>query len=147
MRILEEISQYLPLSGRILDIGCGFGLFTLYYALLSPSLRFVSIDMSQPRIDTARSASMLLDLPSQVSFENRTAESLVTQPLFCDAAYMLDRMHHLPRMWHKPLMTSIFHHLSVGEILIIKDIATLPRWKMAFTWILDMLMNPQHPPS
>ena len=29
MRILEEIEQYLPKTGRVLDVGCGFGLFSL----------------------------------------------------------------------------------------------------------------------
>ena len=32
MRILEEIEQYLPKTGRVLDVGCGFGLFSLYFA-------------------------------------------------------------------------------------------------------------------
>jgi cyclopropane fatty-acyl-phospholipid synthase-like methyltransferase len=147
MHILEEIGQYLPQNGRILDIGCGFGLFTLYYALLSPGRRFVSIDVSRSRIDTARSASRQLDLLERVSFENRSAESLTTQALPCDAAYMLDLMHHLPRAWHRPLLDSIFQHLASDGILIVKDIATVPRWKMAFTWILDMLMSPQQPPG
>ncbi|MCH8242282.1 MAG: hypothetical protein IH897_06695 [Planctomycetes bacterium] len=31
MRILEEIEQYLPKTGRALDVGSGFGLFSLYF--------------------------------------------------------------------------------------------------------------------
>ena len=27
MRILEEIEQYVPKNGRVLDVGCGFGAF------------------------------------------------------------------------------------------------------------------------
>ena len=34
---LDEIGQYLPRGGRILDFGCGFGLFSLYFALRSPT--------------------------------------------------------------------------------------------------------------
>ena len=37
-RFLEEIGQYLPPSGPVLDIGCGFGLFSLYYAATGPGL-------------------------------------------------------------------------------------------------------------
>ena len=36
-RFLEEIGQYLPPSGPVLDIGCGFGLFSLYYAATAPA--------------------------------------------------------------------------------------------------------------
>ena len=32
LRFLEEIEQYLPDHGTILDLGCGFGLFSLYIA-------------------------------------------------------------------------------------------------------------------
>lgn len=146
MRILEEIGQYLPLNGRILDIGCGFGLFTLYYALLSPGRRFVSIDVNRLRIDAARSTSEVLNLSTRVSFENRTAETLIAQSVSCDAAYMLDLIHHLPKERHRPLLDIIFQHLAPGGVLILKDIAALPRWKVAFTWILDILMNPRQPP-
>jgi hypothetical protein len=30
-RFLSEIGQYLPPEGLVLDVGCGFGLFSLYY--------------------------------------------------------------------------------------------------------------------
>jgi len=146
MRILEEIGQYLPPTGRILDVGCGFGFFTLYYALLSPGRRFVSIDVNRRRIDTARSASEALHLSERVSFENRSAETLTPQSVSCDAAYMLDLIHHLPKECHRPLLEVIFQHLAPGGILILKDIATSPRWKVAFTWILDILMSPRQRP-
>jgi predicted RNA methylase len=35
LRFLEEIEQYLPNEGDILDLGCGFGLFALYIASAS----------------------------------------------------------------------------------------------------------------
>ena len=45
-RFLDEIGQYLPEAGPVLDIGCGFGLFSLYYAATGPR-RFVrGLDLS-----------------------------------------------------------------------------------------------------
>ena len=53
-RFLDEIGQYLPESGCVLDIGCGFGLFSLYYAATGPG-RFVrGVDLSARRIAQAR---------------------------------------------------------------------------------------------
>ena len=49
-RFLDEIGQYLPPSGPVLDIGCGFGLFSLYYAATGPA-RFVrGIDLNARRL-------------------------------------------------------------------------------------------------
>jgi SAM-dependent methyltransferase len=68
IRILEEIGQYLPEQGRILDVGCGFGLFTLFYALLAPGRNFVSLDVNAARIDQARAASELLNVSDRGPF-------------------------------------------------------------------------------
>lgn len=32
VRIMEEIEQYLHKNGRVLEVGCGFGLFSLNFA-------------------------------------------------------------------------------------------------------------------
>src|SRR5262249_59310895 len=61
-RFLDEIGQYLPETGPVLDIGCGFGLFSLYYAATGPR-RFVrGLDVSAGRIAQARRAADRLGL-------------------------------------------------------------------------------------
>src|SRR5256885_14165135 len=56
-RFLEEIGQYLPPSGPVLDIGCGFGLFSLYYAATGPGRVVRGLDLSGRRIAMARRAA------------------------------------------------------------------------------------------
>jgi tRNA/tmRNA/rRNA uracil-C5-methylase (TrmA/RlmC/RlmD family) len=59
-RFLDEIGQYLPEAGPVLDIGCGFGLFSLYYAATAPA-RFVrGVDLNPRRIAMARRAAARL---------------------------------------------------------------------------------------
>src|SRR5258705_2406347 len=55
-RFLDEIGQYLPERGRVLDLGCGFGLFSLYYASVRPGLRLEGFDRNPRRIAMARAA-------------------------------------------------------------------------------------------
>jgi SAM-dependent methyltransferase len=56
-RFLDEIGQYLPDEGPVLDIGCGFGLFSLYYAATAPR-RFVrGLDVNGRRVALARRAA------------------------------------------------------------------------------------------
>src|SRR5262249_61639445 len=66
MRILEEVGQYIPERGDVLDAGCGFGLFSLYFATLGPERRFLSLDLSEPRIASARKAPGRLGLTPRV---------------------------------------------------------------------------------
>src|SRR2546423_13837393 len=56
-RFLEEIGQYLPPAGPVLDIGCGFGLFSLYYAATGPARFLRGLDGSARRVAMARRAA------------------------------------------------------------------------------------------
>jgi len=53
-RFLDEIGQYLPQEGPILDIGCGFGLFSLYYAATGRRRLLRGLDLNPRRIAQAR---------------------------------------------------------------------------------------------
>ena len=61
-RFLDEVGQYLPRRGRVLDLGCGFGLFSLYYASLHPAIEVEGIDLNARRIAMARDAAARLGL-------------------------------------------------------------------------------------
>src|SRR5258706_6556805 len=61
-RFLDEIGQYLPARGRVLDLGCGFGLFSLYYASAHPALTVEGFDLNPRRIEMARAAARRLGL-------------------------------------------------------------------------------------
>src|SRR5262245_65621117 len=61
-RFLDEIGQYLPARGRVLDVGCGFGLFSLYFALVRPGLALEGLDRNARRIAMAGRAAQRLGL-------------------------------------------------------------------------------------
>ena len=46
-RFIEEIGQYLPEDGDVLDIGCGFGLFAFAFAQDRPRLRIRGVAASR----------------------------------------------------------------------------------------------------
>lgn len=60
---------------------------------------------------------------------------------------MLDILHHVPPPARTALLQGIHEALAPGGILILKDIDSHPRWKVFFTWVLDMLMSPAYPPK
>jgi SAM-dependent methyltransferase len=142
-RFLDEIGQYLPEAGPVLDIGCGFGLFSLYYAATAPA-RFVrGVDLSARRIAMARRAASRLALDN-VAYEEGDARTFKADGEVADA-YMLDIVHHVPPETVAPLLRRLHASLAPGGVLIVKDVDTHPAPKRWFTWALDKLMAPTAP--
>jgi len=142
-RFLDEIGQYLPDSGRVLDVGCGFGLFSLYYAQLHPRIELQGFDLSETRIRMARDAADKLGL-SNAAFRVGDAAQLRVEDHF-DAVYMLDVVHHVPKDTVRPLLTELHRALPRGGRLIIKDLDTEPAWQRLFAHALDLAMSPTSP--
>jgi len=142
-RFLDEIGQYLPETGPVLDVGCGFGLFSLYYAATGPR-RFVrGLDMNGRRIALARRAAARLGL-ANIAYEEADARDYKGDTEVA-AAYMLDIVHHVPRAAVPPLLAQLRRSLPVGGLLLVKDVDTRPAAKRWFTWALDRVMSPRTP--
>jgi 2-polyprenyl-3-methyl-5-hydroxy-6-metoxy-1,4-benzoquinol methylase len=142
-RFLDEVGQYLPARGRVLDLGCGFGLFSLYYASVSPGLDIEGLDLDARRIAMARRAAARLGL-ANVHYEIGNVIQFRGGPSF-DAIYMLDIVHHIPAETVRPLLEQLAKALLPGRRLIIKDVDARPAWKRWFTHALDRVMDPRTP--
>jgi len=142
-RFLDEIGQYLPERGRVLDLGCGFGLFSLYYASTRPGLRLAGFDRNARRIAMARAAAGRLGL-ANVRYEAGDVMDFRGGETF-DAAYMLDIVHHIPEGAVRPLLEQVAKILPPGGRLLIKDVDRRPAYKRWFTHLLDKVMDPGTP--
>ncbi len=142
-RFLDEIGQYLPPRGRVLDLGCGFGLFSLYYASVHPALELEGIDLNGRRIAMARAAARRLGLEN-VRYEVGNVIDFRGGQLF-DAAYMLDIVHHIPEPIVRPLLEQVAKALPPGGRLLVKDVDRQPAYKRWFTHALDKVMDPRAP--
>jgi len=142
-RFLDEIGQYLPRTGRVLDVGCGFGLFSLYYASVNPALEIAGIDRNAARIAMARRAAQRLGL-ANVRYDVGDARDFRGGETF-DGAYMLDIIHHIPPETVRPLLEQLAKALPPGARLVIKDVERRPAYKRWFTHALDKVMDPRSP--
>lgn len=138
-RFLEEMATELPESGTAMEIGCGFGLFGLYFSSMRPGLTIRAVDLDADRIGAAERARDRLGL-TNIAFEVGDARD-VAIPDGLDAVYMLDIVHHLPPDAARELLRSCRRALAPNGVLIIKDVDTRPWVKMAFTWLLDVAMT------
>jgi 2-polyprenyl-3-methyl-5-hydroxy-6-metoxy-1,4-benzoquinol methylase len=142
-RFLDEIGQYLPATGTVLDIGCGFGLFSLYYAATAPARLMRGVDVNARRIALARRAATRLGLDN-VAYEEADARDFKGDSEIA-AAYMLDIVHHVPPAAVPPLLRQLHHAVAPGGMLLVKDVDTRPAPKRWFTWALDKAMDPRAP--
>lgn len=142
-RFLDEIGQYLPEQGRVLDVGCGIGLFSLYYSQVFPGLRLEGIDLNERRIQMAQGAAGRLGL-TNVTYTRDTAVGYAPGGQL-QGAYILDVLHHIPEEAVRPLVAALYDALTPGGRLLIKDVDTQPAYKRIFTHALDFLMDPRAP--
>jgi SAM-dependent methyltransferase len=142
-RFLDEIGQYLPDEGPVLDIGCGFGLFSLYYAASAPRRLLRGLDRDRRRIALARRAASRLGLDN-VAYAEGDARDFKGDGEAV-GAYMLDIIHHIPRPTVVPLLRQLRRCLGPGAPLLVKDVDTRPAAKRWFTWALDKAMAPRTP--
>jgi 2-polyprenyl-3-methyl-5-hydroxy-6-metoxy-1,4-benzoquinol methylase len=142
-RFLDEIGQYLPTRGRVLDLGCGLGLFSLYYASAHPALTVEGFDRNARRIGMARAAARKLGL-ANVRYEVGDVMDFRGGTRF-DTAYMLDIVHHIPAEAVRPLLEQVAKTLPEGGRLLVKDVDRQPAYKRWFTHALDKVMDPGTP--
>lgn len=137
-KLLSVMDLLLTDEGRILDVGCGFGLFAAYFGQTQPCRRVVGVDPNERRIGIARDMTARLGLREHSFFVGDVRDASI-EGLF-DAAYVLDVMHHLPVDDQLRVLQRLRDLLVPGGMLLVKDITTEPRAGLLFTEALDRLM-------
>jgi 2-polyprenyl-3-methyl-5-hydroxy-6-metoxy-1,4-benzoquinol methylase len=137
-KLLSVMDLLLTDEGRILDVGCGFGLFAAYFGQTQPRRCIVGVDPDERRIGIARHVASHLGLTEHRFVAGDVRDAPLEGPF--DAAYVLDVMHHLPRADQLRVLERLRSLLVPGGMLLVKDITTEPRSGLLFTEALDRLM-------
>jgi 2-polyprenyl-3-methyl-5-hydroxy-6-metoxy-1,4-benzoquinol methylase len=137
-KLLSVMDLLLTDEGRILDVGCGFGLFAAYFGQTHPRRRIVGVDPSVRRVALARGVAASLGLREHTFIAGDVRDVPLEGPF--DAVYVLDVMHHLPREHQAQVLERLRSLLVPGGMLLMKDITTEPRFGLYFTEALDRLM-------
>lgn len=124
-----RIAAFLPTSGRVLEIGCGHGLFSTYAALAGPGRSVVGVDIDADKIALARQAEA--QLPG-VDLTFRVAESGAVPTGPWDAIVIVDVLYLLPAPAQRALVHQAAAQLADGGQLLVKEMSPRPRWKAAW---------------
>jgi SAM-dependent methyltransferase len=137
VKLLAVMDLLLPAEGRLLDVGCGFGLWSAYFGQMQPGRRLVGVDPAEGRIAMARRVAERCAVTAEfIADDVRTAR--LEGPFA--GAYILDVLHHIPHDDQRPVLERLRDLLAPDGVLVIKDITTDPWWGLAFTAALDRAM-------
>jgi 2-polyprenyl-3-methyl-5-hydroxy-6-metoxy-1,4-benzoquinol methylase len=137
VKLLAVMDLLIPAEGRVLDVGCGFGLWAAYFAQMQPGRQIVGVDPSKGRVAMAQRVAEKLGIDAEFRCEDiRDADLTGTFA----GAYVLDVLHHIPEAHQRPVLERLHALLEPGGVLVIKDITTEPWMELKFTEALDRLM-------
>ncbi|MGE4062472.1 MAG: class I SAM-dependent methyltransferase [Rhodospirillaceae bacterium] len=133
---LGAIAARVPAEGRLLDVGCGHGLFSLALAAADPSRKIVGIDPSPAKISVAVRAGKSF---ANVEFREGVVESLEGERFA--AITVLDVLYLLPDAQKKSLLAACCGLLAPGGTLVLKTNDTHPAWKYRVARAQERLMT------
>ena len=124
----EAVASAVPTAGRILEIGCGHGLFSTYLALASADRTVLGTDVDGDKIHAAQRAAAGID---NLEFRPDEPGAFPLGPW--DAVCIVDVLYLIDRQGERALLASAAEHLAPGGVLVVKEMGTAPRWK--FRWM------------
>ncbi|VAX41560.1 hypothetical protein MNBD_PLANCTO03-894 [hydrothermal vent metagenome] len=141
----DIVIDHVPTGARVLDVGCGVGLFLALLARQGRIHEAQGFDSSETAIAHAR--TMLADHADQewvsrVSFEQRAVEAGYPEGVF-DVVTMIDVMHHVPPAGQQEALLGAIARTVPGGLLVYKDMCRHPRWRAAANRLHDLVMARQ----
>lgn len=136
---VKKIDQVIPISGDILDIGCGSGSATIFFALSGPLRQITGSDINSKCIIQAQKNTKDI---KNIKFIN---QSLFSSNTIYDTVLAIDLLHHLSPPDIKYFFDNIKQIIKPGGLLIIKEMNTFPKYKFIINLIHDKIIYTKSP--
>ncbi len=118
------LETYFPRAGKVIDLGCGNGVFSNLLKLGSPSREILGFDLDPKKIKTAREVHK--DIPG---LEFRVSNITDMDYPMSDVISMIDVLYLIPYSRQEAMLRKCHGALRKGGTLILKDMDSRPRWK------------------
>jgi SAM-dependent methyltransferase len=126
---LRAVAAQLPARGRVLDLGCGHGLFSLHAALSSPGRWVLGVDVDGRKVEHAGGAA------ARARDERRADCVIAAVPPGevpqgpWDAIVIVDVLYLVDADAQRRLLVECARRLAPGGVLAVKEMALDPSWK------------------
>jgi 2-polyprenyl-3-methyl-5-hydroxy-6-metoxy-1,4-benzoquinol methylase len=130
---MQAVAAAIPLTGRVLEVGCGHGLLANYLALESQTREVHGADIDGPKIEAARQAGQM----SGATFSVLTPGLLPEGPWA--AVAIVDVLYLLTEAQQRALLRDCAAALAPGGVLVVKEMSPAPRWKAGWNRFQETL--------
>lgn len=128
-----QLESLVPKKGKILDLGCGYGILANFLALSSRQRTIIAIDTDTKKIKYADRGL------KNVSFNTGDATKMRLNNLDCIILH--DVLHHLDSFkQQKKLIIDCKQMLNKKGILLIVEVDKEPFWKLVLGRITDFVL-------
>ncbi len=126
------------MAGRVLEVGCGHGLLSLYLALSSPGRHVEGIDIDTHKIALAQAAAgALTPGEANVTFAAVEPGDMPTGPF--DVIVINDVLYLMPPELRRSVLAACVERLALDAVLLVKELDTAPRWKYEIGRLQEIL--------
>ena len=112
----QVFHELLPLKGKILDIGCGYGFMPYLLHFAANEREFTGIDYDEDKIEIAANC---FGRDERIRFVHAGALEFKFEKY--DAIIMADILHYMQPEEQEQLINKSIAHLNTGGVLIIRD--------------------------
>ena len=113
----EQISRFVPKNGEILDIGCGYGVLSIFLALESFNRRVLGIDPNSSRIRAVE--QLATRKTSNAVF--RSVDVASQKGSIFDCVVMEEVLHHVPKDEQQCVLNTVASILAQTGVFILRE--------------------------
>jgi 2-polyprenyl-3-methyl-5-hydroxy-6-metoxy-1,4-benzoquinol methylase len=133
---LEALEGLVPREGKILDVGCGHGLFTNYLALKAPARSLLGVDPAPAKIQVAKTTEARV--PNARYLLGSIAD--IPEDSRFDVITIVDVLYLLPEIEQKKILETCHRLLADSGVLVLKTHDTRPWWRYWWTCFQESIM-------
>lgn len=133
-----DLEAALPREARILDVGCGHGVLSLYLAACDERRQVLGVDVDDAKIALARAAAARSNLGGSVDFEVVDPRWLPA-PESIDAAVVSDVLYVLGADRVEALLHALAAAVVPGGVVVVQETATTPRWRFRMARLQELV--------
>jgi 2-polyprenyl-3-methyl-5-hydroxy-6-metoxy-1,4-benzoquinol methylase len=138
----EDLIRWMPASGRVLDVGCGAGLFLGLAGRARPNVTGIGFDADADAVAAAQGMARQHFPDGRIAFRHSAVGDPWPDGPF-DLVSMIDVLHHIPPPAQQGAILQAYAHVGSGGLFLYKDMVDRPFYRAWWNRFHDIVVARQ----